>query len=85
MMCDFIIAADTAASASPRSSSASSLAPEAPMSPPRAVGKSKAMDMLLTARMMSADEAERAGLVSRVVPFENCSMRRWPLPRPSMP
>ena len=35
---------------------------------PRAVGKSKAMDMLLTARMMGAEEAERAGLVSRVVP-----------------
>jgi enoyl-CoA hydratase len=37
---------------------------------PRAVGKSKAMDMALTARMMDAAEAERAGLVSRVVPFE---------------
>ncbi|MFO1292880.1 MAG: enoyl-CoA hydratase-related protein [Rubrivivax sp.] len=37
---------------------------------PRAVGKSKAMDMVLTARMMDAAEAERAGLVSRVVPAE---------------
>lgn len=37
---------------------------------PRAVGKSKAMDMALTARMMDAAEAERAGLVSRVVPYE---------------
>ncbi|HVK33669.1 MAG TPA: enoyl-CoA hydratase-related protein, partial [Burkholderiaceae bacterium] len=37
---------------------------------PRAVGKSKAMDMVLTGRMMSADEAERAGLVSRVVPAD---------------
>ncbi|MBS0344125.1 MAG: enoyl-CoA hydratase, partial [Proteobacteria bacterium] len=37
---------------------------------PRAVGKSKAMDMVLTARMMDAQEAERAGLVSRVVPFD---------------
>ena len=37
---------------------------------PRAVGKSKAMDMILTARMMDAAEAERAGLVSRVVPAD---------------
>ena len=37
---------------------------------PRAVGKSKAMDMVLTARMMDAAEAERAGLVSRVVPAD---------------
>ena len=37
---------------------------------PRAVGKAKAMDMVLTARMMNAEEAERAGLVSRVVPLD---------------
>jgi enoyl-CoA hydratase len=37
---------------------------------PRAVGKAKAMDMCLTGRMMDAQEAERAGLVSRVVPLE---------------
>ncbi|MBP6089470.1 MAG: enoyl-CoA hydratase, partial [Polaromonas sp.] len=37
---------------------------------PRAVGKAKAMDMALTGRMMDAQEAERAGLVSRVVPLE---------------
>src|SRR6478609_3098415 len=37
---------------------------------PRAVGKSKAMDMVLTARMMDAAEAERAGLVSRIVPLD---------------
>ncbi|HJW27108.1 MAG TPA: enoyl-CoA hydratase-related protein, partial [Rhodocyclaceae bacterium] len=37
---------------------------------PRAVGKAKAMDMCLTARMMDAAEAERAGLVSRIVPTD---------------
>ena len=37
---------------------------------PRAVGKAKAMDMCLTARQMDAQEAERAGLVSRVVPAD---------------
>ncbi|NMG55904.1 enoyl-CoA hydratase-related protein [Aromatoleum aromaticum] len=37
---------------------------------PRAVGKAKAMDLCLTARMMDAQEAERAGLVSRIVPAE---------------
>ena len=37
---------------------------------PRSVGKSKAMDMILTARMMNAQEAEQSGLVSRVVPLD---------------
>ncbi|MFA4912126.1 MAG: enoyl-CoA hydratase-related protein, partial [Burkholderiaceae bacterium] len=37
---------------------------------PRAVGKAKAMDLVLTARTMKADEAERSGLVSRVVPAD---------------
>src|SRR5204862_7534024 len=37
---------------------------------PRAVGKAKAMDLCLTARMMGAQEAERAGLVSRIVPLD---------------
>ena len=49
------------------------------------MGKSKAMDMLLTARMMSADGAERAGLVSRVVLFEKLLDEALPPPRPSMP
>ena len=37
---------------------------------PRALGKAKAMDLILTGRMMNAEEAERAGLVSRIVPAD---------------
>ena len=55
-------------SASPRSSSASSPASAARNGSTRAVGKAKAMDMVLTGRMMDAAEAERSGLVARVVP-----------------
>jgi enoyl-CoA hydratase len=51
---------------------------------PRAVGKAKAMDMVLTGRMMDAAEAERAGLVSRVsCRPTSCWTRRWPPPPPS--
>ncbi|MEO3693271.1 enoyl-CoA hydratase [Roseateles paludis] len=70
MMCDFIIAADTAKFGQPEIKLGIIPGAGGTQRLPRAVGKSKAMDMLLTARMMNADEAERAGLVSRVVPFE---------------
>jgi enoyl-CoA hydratase len=67
MMCDFIIAADTAKFGQPEIKLGIIPGAGGTQRLPRAVGKSKAMDMLLTARMMDAAEAESAGLVSRVV------------------
>ena len=68
MMCDFIIAADTAKFGQPEIKLGTMPGAGGTQRLPRAVSKSKAMDMCLTARMMDATEAERAGLVSRVVP-----------------
>ena len=70
MMCDFIIAADNARFGQPEIKLGIIPGFGGTQRLPRAVGKSKAMDMVLTARMMDAVEAERAGLVSRVVPAE---------------
>jgi len=70
MMCDFIIAADTAKFGQPEIKLGVIPGAGGTQRLPRAVGKAKAMDMILTARMMDAAEAERAGLVSRVVPAE---------------
>src|SRR5574343_733503 len=70
MMCDFIIAADTAKFGQPEIKLGIIPGAGGTQRLPRNVGKSKAMDMLLTARMMDAAEAERAGHVSRVVPAE---------------
>jgi enoyl-CoA hydratase len=67
MMCDFIIAADTAKFGQPEIKLGIIPGAGGTQRLPRAVGKAKAMDMVLTARMMSADEADRVGLVSRVV------------------
>ncbi len=67
MMCDFIIAADTARFGQPEIKLGTMPGAGGTQRLPRAVSKSKAMDMCLTARMMDAAEAERAGLVSRVV------------------
>ncbi len=67
MMCDFIIAADTAKFGQPEIKLGIIPGAGGTQRLPRAVGKSKAMDMILTARMMDSAEAERAGLVSRVV------------------
>jgi enoyl-CoA hydratase len=67
MMCDFIIAADSARFGQPEIKLGTMPGAGGTQRLPRAVSKSKAMDMCLTARMMDAAEAERAGLVSRVV------------------
>ena len=70
MMCDFIIAADNAKFGQPEIKLGVIPGAGGTQGLPRAVGKSKAMDMCLTARMMNAEEAERASLVSRVVPLD---------------
>src|SRR5438094_4499767 len=68
MMCDIIIAAATAKFGQPEIKLGIIPGAGGTQRLPRAVSKSKAMDLCLTGRMMNADEAERAGLVSRVVP-----------------
>jgi enoyl-CoA hydratase len=70
MMCDIIIAADTARFGQPEVKLGVIPGAGATQRLPRAIGKAKAMDLVLTARMMDAAEAERAGLVSRVVPAD---------------
>ncbi|SAK93860.1 enoyl-CoA hydratase [Caballeronia pedi] len=67
MMCDIVIAADTARFGQPEIKLGVIPGAGGTQRLPRAVSKAKAMDMCLTARMMDANEAERAGLVSRVV------------------
>ncbi len=68
MMCDFIIASDTARFGQPEIKLGIIPGAGGTQRLPRAVGKAKAMDLALTGRMMDAAEAERASLVSRVVP-----------------
>ena len=68
MMCDFIIASDSAKFGQPEIKLGIIPGAGGTQRLPRAVGKAKAMDLALTGRMMDATEAERAGLVSRVVP-----------------
>ncbi len=70
MMCDFIIAADTAKFGQPEIKLGIIPGAGGTQRLPRAVGKAKAMDLALTGRMMDAQEAERAGLVSRIVPAD---------------
>lgn len=70
MMCDFIIAADTAKFGQPEIKLGVIPGMGGTQRLTRAVGKAKAMDLILTARNMDAEEAERSGLVARVVPAE---------------
>jgi enoyl-CoA hydratase len=67
LACDFVIAADSAKFGQPEIKLGIIPGAGGTQRLPRAVGKAKAMDMILTARMMDAAEAERVGLVSRVV------------------
>src|SRR3954462_11961817 len=70
MMCDIIIAADNAKFGQPEINLGVMPGAGGTQRLPRAIGKAKAMDLCLTARMMDAQEADRLGLVSRVVPLE---------------
>lgn len=70
MMCDFLVAADTAKFGQPEIKIGVTPGAGATQRLPRAIGKAKAMDLLLTARTIDAAEAERIGLVSRIIPAE---------------
>ena len=70
MMCDFILAAENAKFGQPEIKLGIMPGAGGTQRLARFVGKAKAMEMCLTGRMMDAQEAERSGLVSRIVPAE---------------
>ena len=70
MMCDIVIAADNARFGQPEINLGTMPGAGGTQRLPRFIGKAKAMDLCLTGRMMDAAEAERAGLVSRIVPAD---------------
>jgi enoyl-CoA hydratase len=70
MSCDIVVASETARFGQPEVNLGVMPGAGGTQRLPRAVGKAKAMDLCLTARMMDAQEAERAGLVSRIVPTD---------------
>ena len=80
MMCDFIVAADNAKFGQPEIKLGIMPGAGGTQRLPRAVSKAKAMDMCLTARMMDAQEAERSGLVARIVLAEKLMEEALPLP-----
>ena len=72
MLCDMVIASETAQFGQPEINLGVMPGAGGTQRLPRAIGKAQAMDLILTGRFLTAAEAHRAGLVSRVVPPEHC-------------